>query len=140
MLRRPPISTLFPYTTLFRSARRRASLHPRPGGDCRGVAPRQRGQLVAARSGRARLAEGSTARGIHRNRWRFRRGSLDRRRRHRGRRAGGRADHGAVHTVPLTARPHLRRETAVGAPRPIRRTCRTALTTASWSFLAPPAT
>src|SRR5688572_32443148 len=32
MLRRPPRSTLFPYTTLFRSARQGAHLHRRPGG------------------------------------------------------------------------------------------------------------
>src|SRR4051812_49563815 len=31
MIRRPPRSTLFPYTTLFRSPRRRAASHP-PGG------------------------------------------------------------------------------------------------------------
>src|SRR3712207_7758034 len=31
MIRRPPRSTLFPYTTLFRS-RRRADAHPRRGG------------------------------------------------------------------------------------------------------------
>src|SRR5260221_7879599 len=29
MIRRPPRSTLFPYTTLFRSSRRRAALRPR---------------------------------------------------------------------------------------------------------------
>src|SRR5215210_8058541 len=33
MIRRPPRSTLFPYTTLFRSPRRRPSpSHPRPSG------------------------------------------------------------------------------------------------------------
>src|SRR3712207_7456444 len=31
MIRRPPRSTLFPYTTLFRSARRRARERDRPG-------------------------------------------------------------------------------------------------------------
>src|SRR5436309_6864660 len=31
MIRRPPRSTLFPYTTLFRSAQRRAARHARPG-------------------------------------------------------------------------------------------------------------
>src|SRR2546430_5477339 len=49
MIRRPPRSTLFPYTTLFRSARgdlRGLALHPdepraRPGGGC---APRGRGR------------------------------------------------------------------------------------------------
>src|SRR5438105_7250280 len=30
MIRRPPTSTLFPYTTLFRSAERGAGLHRRP--------------------------------------------------------------------------------------------------------------
>src|SRR2546430_8202919 len=35
MIRRPPRSTLFPYTTLFRSARH--------GGDCRGVGDRRGG-------------------------------------------------------------------------------------------------
>src|SRR3712207_7725426 len=31
MIRRPPRSTLFPYTTLFRSRRRRGVVHPRAG-------------------------------------------------------------------------------------------------------------
>src|SRR3712207_6925569 len=34
MIRRPPRSTLFPYTTLFRSQRRRPA--PQPGGRCPG--------------------------------------------------------------------------------------------------------
>src|SRR6185436_20263113 len=40
MIRRPPRSTLFPYTTLFRSARRRA-----PWGAVRGDAGRERRPL-----------------------------------------------------------------------------------------------
>src|SRR5437667_2112787 len=32
MIRRPPRSTLFPYTTLFRSRRRARAVAPRPGG------------------------------------------------------------------------------------------------------------
>src|SRR6266498_4803219 len=45
MIRRPPRSTLFPYTTLFRSrrrARRRCALRPRTG--CRGTRPRRAGR------------------------------------------------------------------------------------------------
>src|SRR5688572_31747779 len=46
MIRRPPRSTLFPYTTLFRSRRscpRRGSLSPprRPGGPRAGAPPRR---------------------------------------------------------------------------------------------------
>src|SRR2546430_7503111 len=33
MIRRPPRSTLFPYTTLFRSHRRRVRLRRQPGGE-----------------------------------------------------------------------------------------------------------
>src|SRR3712207_8507459 len=41
MIRRPPRSTLFPYTTLFRSRRgRRVPLRPPPGGDDGGGARR----------------------------------------------------------------------------------------------------
>src|SRR2546422_3753077 len=36
MIRRPPRSTLFPYTTLFRSARARRGQHTVPVGDHRG--------------------------------------------------------------------------------------------------------
>src|SRR2546425_3319969 len=44
MIRRPPRSTLFPYTTLFRSARARAPPCPAPGSSrvWRGGAPRCR--------------------------------------------------------------------------------------------------
>src|SRR3712207_9439959 len=51
MIRRPPRSTLFPYTTLFRSARRR------PGGDRRGSAAGERAQGAhqgAPRGGQSR--------------------------------------------------------------------------------------
>src|SRR5690242_21225206 len=47
MLRRPPRSTLFPYTTLFRSPHERRRNRPRPAR-----ARRQRGQPLA-RQGRA---------------------------------------------------------------------------------------
>src|SRR3712207_6956613 len=52
MIRRPPRSTLFPYTTLFRSAAQRAAAdrgrarsHPlaRPAGACRGPRPQHAG-------------------------------------------------------------------------------------------------
>src|SRR5256885_7056325 len=39
MIRRPPRSTLFPYTTLFRSARDLVLLLPVPGGGRRGPLP-----------------------------------------------------------------------------------------------------
>src|SRR3712207_7435383 len=52
MIRRPPRSTLFPYTTLFRSARARA-FHPgASGGDRDGA----RGRGVLAARGRGLLA------------------------------------------------------------------------------------
>src|SRR3712207_8095718 len=58
MIRRPPRSTLFPYTTLFRSparpVRRRAEAAARPGDD---VGPRQQ-RVVAARGGH-RVAPGA---------------------------------------------------------------------------------
>src|SRR5690348_17774484 len=41
MVLRPPRSTLFPYTTLFRSARLRAEDHGPLGGDLEGVARRR---------------------------------------------------------------------------------------------------
>src|SRR2546426_3032045 len=51
MIRRPPRSTLFPYTTLFRSVRRaqRRSLRRRAGGDEPGQLPTAGGRLVARR-------------------------------------------------------------------------------------------
>src|SRR2546426_5195760 len=42
MIRRPPRSTLFPYTTLFRSKRPRAPLPGRPPGDGAGIAQHRR--------------------------------------------------------------------------------------------------
>src|SRR3712207_7074163 len=45
MIRRPPRSTLFPYTTLFRSLHRLIGLHPQPDKRVpEGVAPRLFGQ------------------------------------------------------------------------------------------------
>src|SRR5690606_41890548 len=56
MLRRPPISTLFPYTTLFRS-RRPCSGHDSLRGDCREDPGRQ-----ACAGGAARAGEGGVKR------------------------------------------------------------------------------
>src|SRR3712207_7025748 len=42
MIRRPPRSTLFPYTTLFRSAPASAASRPDPGWARRGAGPRRR--------------------------------------------------------------------------------------------------
>src|SRR6266536_3663943 len=42
MIRRPPRSTLFPYTTLFRSRRPRAPSRPSAGRDCRRSRSRDR--------------------------------------------------------------------------------------------------
>src|SRR5688572_31931460 len=56
MIRRPPRSTLFPYTTLFRSLRRRSVSRP-PPDDRRSAAPPRQGRRPAAkgRAPRARL-------------------------------------------------------------------------------------
>src|SRR5256886_5182496 len=57
MIRRPPRSTLFPYTTLFRStARRRRSCRPAGQGSGRPVRPA--GCCAAARRARARRSTG----------------------------------------------------------------------------------
>src|SRR3712207_7136323 len=48
MIRRPPRSTLFPYTTLFRSRRRAAGL-PHPGGGRRTAPPLRAERLVRDR-------------------------------------------------------------------------------------------
>src|SRR2546430_2676812 len=50
MIRRPPRSTLFPYTTLFRSRRRHAEAARKPGPACR-AARRRRGRFPAALAG-----------------------------------------------------------------------------------------
>src|SRR2546422_8254064 len=67
MIRRPPRSTLFPYTTLFRSLRRATtragvSWPELPGGPDRleGVRGPGRGRLDPARPGRAHLDRKST--------------------------------------------------------------------------------
>src|SRR6266511_1022378 len=60
MIRRPPRSTLFPYTTLFRSPRSRASPDPRPAGRRR----RQRGfglEVDAEAQGEQLLSGGGVA-------------------------------------------------------------------------------
>src|SRR3712207_8418805 len=55
MIRRPPRSTLFPYTTLFRSDGGQDALEPRQGGEELGVHARARaeetGQVPLAHSG-----------------------------------------------------------------------------------------
>src|SRR2546430_13557251 len=50
MIRRPPRSTLFPYTTLFRSSDERCTLgqHQRPGESIAVGVPREAGEDVAA--------------------------------------------------------------------------------------------
>src|SRR3712207_7946736 len=56
MIRRPPRSTLFPYTTLFRSRDHRARQHvlaAPPGG----IDPERRPDRIAAREHRAHLVE-----------------------------------------------------------------------------------
>src|SRR5256886_1490522 len=58
MIRRPPRSTLFPYTTLFRSVRLRARLLPRHPRGARGHPPGE----PAPRDGRARLRRRSAQR------------------------------------------------------------------------------
>src|SRR2546430_12389666 len=55
MIRRPPRSTLFPYTTLFRSALRREI---GPARHRRSVEPRQRGAQLALGIARRRAEEG----------------------------------------------------------------------------------
>src|SRR5690349_22909977 len=53
MIRRPPRSTLFPYTTLFRSLRAPAPPRTRPAGDCRPArTPPSRCPLRRRRGGR----------------------------------------------------------------------------------------
>src|SRR2546426_8027217 len=50
MIRRPPRSTLFPYTTLFRSANRLHGAHPRRDGDRQGADRARDPQSVETRS------------------------------------------------------------------------------------------
>src|SRR2546425_1678664 len=52
MIRRPPRSTLFPYTTLFRSLRHRALRRPRGAGGAGGAGQRRRGRRADPGSGR----------------------------------------------------------------------------------------
>src|SRR3712207_7916440 len=67
MIRRPPRSTLFPYTTLFRSPAGRPTLSPPPVGGP--VLPPVAGQAAprreagGARSGRGRLRRAGAGRG-----------------------------------------------------------------------------
>src|SRR5258706_6953676 len=59
MIRRPPRSTLFPYTTLFRSGRRRDPVRARARARARALAGGRRGHVAAGdppRGGRRDLA------------------------------------------------------------------------------------
>src|SRR2546426_11733385 len=57
MIRRPPRSTLFPYTTLFRSHRRRVSVvHPRHSPHGGGIAPHEPGLPPSSDPGHAMTA------------------------------------------------------------------------------------
>src|SRR5438034_5418617 len=58
MLRRPPISTLFPYTTLFRSSSARARPSPSNGG--RSTSPSRSLESSRGRGPRARPATASS--------------------------------------------------------------------------------
>src|SRR2546422_1966667 len=63
MIRRPPRSTLFPYTTLFRSDRSaRVFLVPLPALLCSGARPRILGKAIAARRAVQALAGNSERR------------------------------------------------------------------------------
>ena len=106
-------------------AARRAALRLRPGRDRRSVAPRQRRQLVAARSAAMALAKDPKLDRVHRPRRGLRRRTLDGRAAIEEEVPADGADHGAVRAIPFAARPHVRREAAVGAARPVRRPCRT---------------
>src|SRR5437667_5804658 len=57
MLRRPPRSTLFPYTTLFRSRLRPAAPALREGRPQRLVPPRRHGRISAARRSEEHTSE-----------------------------------------------------------------------------------
>src|SRR2546427_9383182 len=59
MIRRPPRSTLFPYTTLFRSRQGREGEHPASPGDLRHRAGATRHRLGRGRGHRRRRVEGS---------------------------------------------------------------------------------
>src|SRR3989442_10693126 len=64
MIRRPPRSTLFPYTTLFRSARDRGRGSARRGGSATGssaAAATSAGRAAAARPCRAARSEEHTS-------------------------------------------------------------------------------
>src|SRR3712207_8499105 len=55
MIRRPPRSPLFPYTTLFRSARGASSAARRPPASASGPGPAPDGHLTTATRGAARV-------------------------------------------------------------------------------------
>ena len=98
-------------------APRGAALRPGPGRDRGGLAPRQRHQLVAARSGGDGADEGSAARSVHRPRRGLGRRTLDRGDRDRGRSAGHGADDRAVRAVPFADATHTFAEKLLSALR-----------------------
>src|SRR3989442_3936496 len=75
MIRRPPRSTLFPYTTLFRSRRREG--HRQRGGAGEGRGPRLREQRGAAHEVHHRQAETEVREAVARDREAGRRGSSE---------------------------------------------------------------
>src|SRR3712207_8786318 len=69
MIRRPPRSTLFPYTTLFRSPVRTRREFPARGDRCRGRERRRRVRQAVSPVGRAlAVRRGSSQGRIHRDR------------------------------------------------------------------------
>src|SRR2546430_6940787 len=58
MIRRPPRSTLFPYTTLFRSSRRAGAPHPAKRDQRDGRHPADESRARSARASRARRDRG----------------------------------------------------------------------------------
>src|SRR3712207_6898985 len=61
MIRRPPRSTLFPYTTLFRSARALGDLLDRRADELRGRARRDAGEVVEEAAAQLRPGLGEVA-------------------------------------------------------------------------------
>ena len=107
-------------------AARGPSLRLQPRRDRRSLAARQRRQLVAARSCGAGADRGSAARTVCRHALPTRAKGAGRcRRRSRRDVPGRRPDHRALRPLPLAQRSHVRGEAAVGAPRAVRRPCRT---------------
>ena len=98
----------------FEGSSRGQTLHTQLARYRGGLAARQRHLILATRSRRRRVCEGSTIEGLLRLRPRFGRGPLDRRGRDRGIGPSG-CDHvGALRPFPLTAGTYFRRKGALG--------------------------